>query len=134
MQYKPRLPLAQNTLFLSRILPESEQIILLAKDSEKIVGFLAGFVHTGRDGAVLNSLPYFGGHGDILLTDETVDKHGIVFAIVSRLESLCKERSVGAMNIVSHPLHPQIESCATSVESDAMGFEDRANFGSAKRL
>ena len=60
---------------IQTILEDVESILLVARRGERIVGSFAAFVKESAAGTVLNSLPYFGGHGDILVADDEPD-HG----------------------------------------------------------
>lgn len=104
---------------LATILTESELIILAASKGGRIIGTLAGFVRRSDEGTVLNSLPYFGSHGDVLVADTEVDQVAVVSAIALKLREFCRERSIGAINIVAHPLSPQIERFADLLDLKA---------------
>ncbi len=97
---------------LAEISPDSELIILAAYEGSQIVGTLPTFLQSNDNGAVLNSLPYFGSHGDFLLADDANDPQVTTKALVDGLKDVCHQRSIGAVNIVSHPLTPGIESLA----------------------
>jgi hypothetical protein len=97
---------------LQTILQDAEPILLLAKREERIIGSFSAFMKESTAGTVLNSLPYYGSHGDILIADDEVDHAAVASFIADRLRDLCKGRSIGAVNIVTHPIASPTELIA----------------------
>lgn len=88
---------------LARILPPgAEPLLLVASEANQITASLAAFVLADDGAKVLNSLPYFGSHGDALLgCDEAVAERAASL-IADELASIIRERDIGAVNIVSN--------------------------------
>lgn len=64
--------------FLESILKNSENIYFLAKLKNKIVGVFPTSVMTSVDGRkIVNSLPFYGSHGGILILDKYQDEEVI---------------------------------------------------------
>ncbi len=100
---------------LTDILPRSQCFIIAAYDDVRMVGALVVFLHSTEHGTVLNSLPYFGSHGDVLLANDVSDGQPIFAALANAVNDIRREYSVGAMNIVSHLLTPQISDFASQL-------------------
>ncbi len=107
---------------LADILPKSEQVIIAAYNGSQIIGTLPVFIHSTDHGVVLNSLPYFGSHGDILLANDASGRQSVLSALANGLVEICREYSVGSVNIVSHPLSPWIASLADQIGLKAWDF------------
>ncbi len=100
---------------LTEILPESEQVIIAAYEDSQIIATLPTFIHNSEHGVVLNSLPYFGSHGDVLLANDVSSPQSVLSALANGLVEICREYSIGSINIVSHPLSPGIASLADQI-------------------
>jgi Acetyltransferase (GNAT) domain len=98
--------------FLQAVLDDSVALIIAASDAGRWVGTLIAYIRTTPLGAVLNALPYFGSHGDVLIANDAADPAPIVRALLDALMELCSQRSVGAINIVAHPMAPTISAFA----------------------
>ncbi|HET6891478.1 MAG TPA: hypothetical protein VFH31_10280, partial [Pyrinomonadaceae bacterium] len=90
--------------FLLRILPGCEPLYLLARDAGEVVGVLPLFVHHGsKYGAVINSLPFFGSNGGILVWEGSSQAAVIRHALLEeylRLEQSCR---VAASTLITSP-------------------------------
>lgn len=85
--------------FLKEFLPSTaSDHYLLAFDAKTLVGALPTFLMEGPFGSVLNSLPFFGSHGSILLKP---DANSSVSAFLAEaLLNLCHENKVTFATII----------------------------------
>ena len=91
--------------FLKRILVGSEPRYLVANESGRMVGALPLFLkRNGRYGNVLNSLPFYGSNGGVLVSPAAKDRDGVKRCLMEALHSLAVEESVVAATLVSNPL------------------------------
>lgn len=81
--------------------PASESQYLLAFEDGQLVGALPCFLIDGKHGIVLNSLPFFGSHGSILLRPGASPSVAIVLA--TSLRDLCVDRNVSFATVVDTP-------------------------------
>lgn len=95
--------------FLAEVLPSAEFAGFIVEGRAA----MPSFVMRTAEGAVLNALPYFGGHGDIVTTAgaEASDSAAIIRAV----ETFCRDTSVDAVNIVAHPLTPHWRDGASDI-------------------
>jgi hypothetical protein len=100
--------------FLSSVLKDCLPIVFVGRRDGNIVGSIACMLSSAEIGVVLNSLPYFGSHGDVLISDDELNPIEVVSKIIAALVSFCREQGVGAINIVAHPLRPQISHVASN--------------------
>jgi hypothetical protein len=101
--------------FLRSLLPEGEQILLVAETGRGLVGALPLFAASGPYGPIVNSLPYFGSHGDILVADEFAEKSAVAHALTNALAVLLKNAGFAAVNVIAHPNASLIEDQASSI-------------------
>jgi hypothetical protein len=99
---------------IEQITQPDEIHTLLARQNDRIVGSIVLFVRRFAGKAVLNALPYFGSHGDILIEDEAQTPQDIAAHLASQINTLCETLGIGAINIVSHPLRPHIDKAAAA--------------------
>src|SRR5262245_12504754 len=97
---------------LAKILVEAQAITFAAYDAGEIVGTLTAFLMSNGSVRVLNSLPYFGSHGDILLRRSGDTAGQIVTTIAMALAAYRRETEIGAVNIVSHLHAPKLAQSA----------------------
>lgn len=88
--------------FLKDFLPSSaEDHYLLVFEGNQLVGALPCFLIDGPHGAVVNSLPFFGSHGSILLSPGA---NGAAAAILADgLMDLCRSRNVSFATVIDTP-------------------------------
>lgn len=100
---------------LERILGARAPIILAARRQGIIVGAMPLFLLQTYYGSVVNSLPYYGSHGDILVAEKE-KQPGVVSALMAdALADFCAREKVGALNVVGHPLQSRMEAVAERV-------------------
>jgi Acetyltransferase (GNAT) domain len=100
---------------MTRLLDCGEPVFFFARRDQEIVGVLPAFLRVEPLGTVLNALPYFGSHGDIIVADRETDPSSVVDAIARQLAEFVVNESVGAMNMVCHPVVPRIPSVAEAL-------------------
>lgn len=89
-------------LFLKDFLPpQSEDCYLLAFDNGRLVGALPTFLIDGPNGVVLNSLPFFGSHGSIILAQKSNPQTASFLA--KELHDLCVARKVTYATVIDTP-------------------------------
>ncbi|MEO5328832.1 MAG: GNAT family N-acetyltransferase [Magnetococcus sp. THC-1_WYH] len=88
--------------FLKDFLPSSaEDHYLLVFDDNQLVGTLPCFLIDGPHGAVVNSLPFFGSHGSILLRPGANNAATAILA--DGLMDLCRNRNVSFATVIDTP-------------------------------
>ncbi|MDB2497678.1 GNAT family N-acetyltransferase [Alphaproteobacteria bacterium] len=88
--------------FLNTYLPSAaEDHYLLAFEDGQLVGALPSFLMDGPLGSVLNSLPFFGSHGSILLRPGA--SPSVAAALVTAMMDLCSQRSVVFATVIDTP-------------------------------
>jgi hypothetical protein len=100
--------------FLAQVLAKAEPVLLIAREDGRAVGVFPAFVLNGPYGTVLNSLPYFGGHGDIVMSQRAKEPERVVTALVRELDRFCRQTNTGAVNVVAHPLAPRFGKAAVA--------------------
>lgn len=100
--------------FLAQALVNAKPLLLIARQDGRAVGAIPGFLLCGPYGAVFNSLPWFGGHGDIILSRRAAEPERVVTALVDELGRFFRDADVGAANIVTHPLTPRFGKAAAA--------------------
>ncbi len=88
--------------FLTDFLPSTaEDHYILAFENGLLVGALPCFLMDGPLGLVLNSLPFFGSHGSVLLKPGT--NSVIASALAGAMEKLCRQRGVTFATVIDTP-------------------------------
>lgn len=88
--------------FLRSYLPSTaEDHYILAFDDGLLVGALPCFLMDGPLGPVLNSLPFFGSHGGILLRPST--DPSVALALAEEMVKLCVQRDVTFATLIDTP-------------------------------
>jgi len=88
--------------FLKEFLPSSvSDHYLLAFDGEELLGALPTFVTNGPLGPVLNSLPFFGSHGGVLLKPNA--KPVVFRFLTDALVTFCQSQKVRFATIIDTP-------------------------------
>lgn len=80
----------------------------------KLIASMALFEKTAGDIAVINSLPYFGSHGDIVIADQE-DQQVISRAVAHFLNQDSTFQAASAINIVAHPIRSWIGTVAAEL-------------------
>jgi hypothetical protein len=88
---------------------------LVARRGGEIVGALPSFLAEGPYGNVLNSLPFFGSHGSIVVSADDPDADGVISTLVSGLGDLAREHDAVTATIVTGPLLPHQERLEASI-------------------
>jgi GNAT acetyltransferase-like protein len=81
----------------------ARDVYLVAKVGGEIVGALPLFIAEGPFGNVLNSLPFYGSHGGVVIVDGR-DPEEVFLALLSGLRELAEELDVTTATIVTSPL------------------------------
>ncbi len=89
---------------LRRIVAAGSDQYLLAFESNRIVGALPVFLKSGAQGNVLNSLPFFGSNGGLLLDPDFSAAENARQVLIDAWHSLGREQDVVAATLVSNPL------------------------------
>lgn len=88
--------------FLKDFLPSStEDHYLLVFDDNQLAGALPCFMIDGPHGPVLNSLPFFGSHGSILLRPDA--NNAVAEILAEGLMNLCRSRNVSFATVIDTP-------------------------------
>jgi hypothetical protein len=95
-----------------------EDHYLLAFEGGQLVGALPSFLMDGPLGPALNSLPFFGSHGSILLRPGA--NHAAASALAEAMMDLCRQRSVVFATVIDNPFSDNEE-----VFRHSMGFQCR---------
>jgi hypothetical protein len=106
--------------FLKRILVDSDPLYIIARQHGNIVGALPAFLCKNLTyGNVLNSLPFYGSNGGILISPKAREQNYIKMELLRTFYELAEQRNVSASTIVSSPF-----------ETDFAFYEDfsRATF------
>jgi Acetyltransferase (GNAT) domain len=94
--------------FLEQATARSQPVTVLARENGRVVGAFVAFLKEGSFGVVLNALPYFGSHGDFLISTSANDPSSVALALAAAVVKLSADASVKAFNIVAHPLAPRV--------------------------
>jgi hypothetical protein len=96
--------------FLNRILIGSEPRYLVAHESGRMLGALPSFLkRNGTYGNVLNSLPFYGSNGGVMVSPAAHDRQGVKRGLIEALHAMGVEESVVASTVVSNPLDADTE-------------------------
>lgn len=91
--------------FLKRILTESQDFYFVAREGGIIVGALPSFIkYNSAYGNVLNSLPFYGSNGGVIVSPEASDVGGVKKALLNAFHALAVDESVVASTLISNPL------------------------------
>ena len=125
-EYESFLASTENSLFyhswdygdlLARHL-EAERIILGAFDDDNLVASFPFLMSKeGAYGRAINSMPYYGSNGGVLVCSDTdADREKeITELLLQRSREIATENQVGSMTIISNPLRPQSSQVLESV-------------------
>jgi len=101
--------------FLSISVDDGEPVLLLASQGGRPVGAFVAFLRRGPLGVALNALPYFGSHGDFVVSSKAADPGAVEQALVEAVATLRREAGAQAVNIVAHPRSPRIGASAAKL-------------------
>lgn len=91
--------------FLKRVIVQGEPQYLVAYEANRLVGGFPLFLKRNQKyGNVLNSLPFFGSNGGIVVSDFASKKDNIKKVLLEGMHSLAEQESVVTSTIVSNPL------------------------------
>lgn len=94
--------------FLESLLPEGESRYLCALQGGQVVGALPAFLCRNRQlGNVLNSLPFFGSNGGVVVSPHVGDRLQVQCDLIEAFDRLAREESVVTSTIISNPLNPE---------------------------
>ena len=95
--------------FLKRILTHSQDFYLVAYESGQMVGVLPSFIkYNTTYGNILNSLPFYGSNGGVILSPKASDRKAVKLALLGAFDSLGVEKSVMTSTLISNPLDPDV--------------------------
>lgn len=91
--------------FLRRLLPAARDRYLVAMHGDRPVGVLPAFLQRDAEGrGVLNSLPFYGSNGGVLVDPEAPDAPGVWRALLGAFDEVAEGERVAASTLISHPL------------------------------
>lgn len=83
---------------------------LVAVEGGRLVGALPAFVRLNRAcGNVLNSLPFYGSHGGLIVSPAAADAGRVRGELMRAFDALAREESAVASTLISNPLAPEGE-------------------------
>ncbi len=89
--------------FLKDFLPcNAQDFYLLALENDRIVGAIPTFLIDGPLGTALNSLPFFGSHGSLLISQDANPE--IASFLANALKNLCTTHNVAFATVIDTPL------------------------------
>lgn len=96
--------------FLLRILDNSEPIYLVAREGEHLIGGLPLFIrYNARYGNILNSLPFYGSNGGIIVSSRATDQQSVKQALLDAHHELAVEKDVLISTLITNPLEDGVE-------------------------
>ncbi len=91
--------------FLRRVLVNSEPCYLLAYDGEQLVGALPAFVNfNAAYGNVLNSLPFYGSNGGLVVSPKIRHPSAVRSALLDAYHGLAMQYGVMTSTLIANPL------------------------------
>jgi len=91
--------------FLNAILENSEDIYLAAFIGDKIVGILPAFLKRLKDGtSIINSLPFFGSHGGVLIASDIQHSHNVRTKLMDKLFEIAYQNKCLSLTIIDNPI------------------------------
>lgn len=90
--------------FLKSILPDAEDTYLLAFEGDRLAGALPCFIARKPQGAIINSLPFYGSHGGVLFAPNS-DEDATARALLDALDGLARAEQALSVTLISNPLH-----------------------------
>lgn len=93
--------------FLNKILNNSTDKYILAYEEGNLVGCLPCFVKSEKNiGKILNSLPFYGSHGGMIISSSANNIFQIKLDLLSGFLKLAKDEEMLTATIIDHPLYP----------------------------
>lgn len=94
--------------FLRKILKSSRDIYLLAIQNNQIVAVLPAFITYLDDRqSIINSLPFYGSHGGVLVADGITQRIHIMTSLMNELLSIANKNNTLSITFVDNPVrHP----------------------------
>ena len=94
--------------FLTRILDGCVDRYFVARDGGRVVGLLPTFVrHNPTYGSVINSLPFVGSNGGVIVSERATDRAAVKTALMGALLAYAREARVVASTVIASPLEPE---------------------------
>lgn len=94
--------------YLSGILGSARACYLAARRDGHIVAVLPAFIQDLADGrTIINSLPFFGSHGGILMSTGGDDRDAVMMALLDKLMTIAKEEKAISLTLIDNPFMPQ---------------------------
>lgn len=92
--------------YLQDLCPESQENYLLARVDNEVVAALPMFVQEDDEGAVLNSLPFFGSHGGIIWRHSF--NEDVEAGLATEIRKLQRTTRAKSLTIIESPLHTEV--------------------------
>lgn len=108
--------------FTAAVCPAAQPVYFLAREASHPVAALPAFQLDGPYGPVINSLPYFGSHGDLVVAPGC-DRSSVTRALMGALGEYARDRDVLALNLVAHPF--RIDECEFTALAGLRRVDDR---------
>ncbi|MDH3999149.1 MAG: GNAT family N-acetyltransferase, partial [Desulfuromonadales bacterium] len=90
--------------FLQRILPAASSRYLLAVENGEVIGALPTFVVDGPHGKVMNSLPFYGSNGGVLLSRDVVSSEKVADLLLDGYDAMAVEEGIAVSTLITSPL------------------------------
>ncbi len=83
---------------------DAEDCYLIAKQERGVIGALPLFLKKNRTyGNVLNSLPFYGSNGGVIVSPRVTDLETVIRALIEALHRLVRERDVVIATVITSP-------------------------------
>jgi hypothetical protein len=93
--------------FLEEMLPHGRAVYLAAEEDGRIVGVLPAFVGDSvAYGKVINSLPFFGSHGGVVVAPDHADSAAVKRLLLRAFKELVRQEGARAFTVISSPFEP----------------------------
>ncbi|MEW6235446.1 MAG: GNAT family N-acetyltransferase [Candidatus Omnitrophota bacterium] len=93
--------------FLQTLLPQSRAAYLTAWEAGRMIGALPAFLSPpSPSGIVLNSLPFYGSNGGVLVSPRYPDAKATVLELLRAFDELALQEKTAASTLISNPLDP----------------------------
>ena len=89
--------------FLKAFLPQAKDCYLVAIDGMDMIGALPAFSFTGEYGTVINSLPFYGSNGGVIVHPKASDSRRIKTHLIFAFQDLALQRKAVASTIITSP-------------------------------
>lgn len=100
--------------FLSKISDNAQPLYLIATEQGRIIGALPSFIKIiPSHGAILNSLPFYGSNGGVIVAPEIKNPVPIKRALIHAFNDIAKDYQVRSSTIITNPLDQDLELYAT---------------------